>query len=41
MIEQLQYVLAWSLIKLLGILPRPIARALAAATARLLLWMLP
>jgi Kdo2-lipid IVA lauroyltransferase/acyltransferase len=41
MIEQLQYAVAWSLIKLLGILPRTVARSLAAAGARVLLWMLP
>lgn len=41
MIEQLQYAVAWSLIKLLGILPRAAARSLAASAAHVLLWMLP
>jgi Kdo2-lipid IVA lauroyltransferase/acyltransferase len=39
--EQWQYTVAWLLIKLLGILPRSAARALAAAGARVLFWMLP
>ncbi len=39
--ERLQYVVAWSAIKLLGILPRPLARALAATGARVLLRLLP
>jgi Kdo2-lipid IVA lauroyltransferase/acyltransferase len=39
--ERLQYAVAWSLIKLLGVVPRPVARALAAAGARILLRMLP
>jgi Kdo2-lipid IVA lauroyltransferase/acyltransferase len=41
MIEQLQYAVAWSLIKLLEILPRAVARSLAASAALVLLWMLP
>jgi KDO2-lipid IV(A) lauroyltransferase len=39
--EQLQYGLAWSVIKLLGVLPRPLARGLAATGARVLLALLP
>jgi KDO2-lipid IV(A) lauroyltransferase len=39
--EWLQYAVAWSLIKLLGVLPRAVARALAAAGARVLLLVLP
>jgi KDO2-lipid IV(A) lauroyltransferase len=41
MTEKLQYAVAWTLIKLLGVLPRPVARWLAASGARVLLWMLP
>jgi Kdo2-lipid IVA lauroyltransferase/acyltransferase len=41
MIEWLQYAVAWAFVKTLGVLPRPMARALAAATARLLLVLLP
>ena len=41
MIEWLQYAVAWAFVKTLGVLPRPAARALAAATARLLLVLLP
>lgn len=41
MMEWLQYALAWSLIKLLGVLPRSLARRLAAAGAHVLLWLLP
>ena len=41
MIEQLQYAVAWSLIKFLGILPRSMARSLAGGVAHVLLWMLP
>jgi KDO2-lipid IV(A) lauroyltransferase len=39
--ERLQYAVAWSLIKLLGTLPRSFARSLAGAGTRVLLWMLP
>jgi Kdo2-lipid IVA lauroyltransferase/acyltransferase len=39
--ERLQYAAAWSVIKLLGVLPRTMARWLAAGGARVLLWMLP
>src|SRR5271165_5169711 len=39
--EWLQYAAAWTLLKKLGILPRPIARSVAAAGARLLLLALP
>jgi KDO2-lipid IV(A) lauroyltransferase len=41
MIEWFEYAVAWSFLKLLGALPRPLARALAAWTARLLLLVLP
>jgi len=41
MIERLQYAVAWAFVKTLGVLPRPVARGLAARTARLLLWFLP
>jgi KDO2-lipid IV(A) lauroyltransferase len=41
MIEWLQYAVAWTLVKLLGALPRTMARRLAAAGTRLLLWMMP
>jgi Kdo2-lipid IVA lauroyltransferase/acyltransferase len=41
MTEKLQYAVAWTLIKLLGILPRPVARWFAASGAQVLLWMLP
>jgi len=41
MIERLQYAVAWAFVKTLGVLPRPVARGLAAGTARLLLWFLP
>ena len=41
MIERMQYAIAWALIKLLGVLPRALARSLAASGADLLLWMLP
>ncbi len=39
--ERLQYAVAWSLIKLLGILPRAMARTLAGGGANVLLWLLP
>jgi Kdo2-lipid IVA lauroyltransferase/acyltransferase len=39
--EWLQYAVAWTLLKKLGILPRPIARSFAATVARLLLLVLP
>jgi KDO2-lipid IV(A) lauroyltransferase len=39
--ERLQYAVAWSAIKLLGVLPRAAARALAAGGAGILLWTLP
>jgi Kdo2-lipid IVA lauroyltransferase/acyltransferase len=41
MTEKLQYAVVWTLIKLLGVLPRPVARWLAASGAQVLLWMLP
>lgn len=41
MTERLQYVVAWTFVKMLGVLPRPVARGLAAGTVRLLLLLLP
>jgi KDO2-lipid IV(A) lauroyltransferase len=41
MMERLQYGVAWTFVKLLGVLPRGIARALAALATRLLLVFLP
>ncbi len=41
MIEWIQYAVAWTLIKTLGVLPRGVARAVAAAGVRLLLLALP
>jgi len=39
--EWLQYAVAWTFVKTLGVLPRPFARGLAAGTTRLLLLLLP
>jgi Kdo2-lipid IVA lauroyltransferase/acyltransferase len=41
MIERLQYAVAWTFVKMLGALPRPISRKVGAAGARLLLILLP
>jgi KDO2-lipid IV(A) lauroyltransferase len=41
MMERLQYAVAWTFVKTLGALPRPLARGLAAGAARLLLLLLP
>ena len=41
MMEWLQYALAWTLVKVLAILPRTMARGVAAAGARLLLQLFP
>lgn len=41
MIEWLQYAVAWSFVKLLGAMPRTMARAVSAAGVRLLLLLLP
>src|ERR1700690_2693392 len=41
MMEWLQYAVAWTFVKTLGVLPRPISRGLAAAGARALLVLLP
>jgi Kdo2-lipid IVA lauroyltransferase/acyltransferase len=41
MIERLQYALAWTFIKILAGLPKPLARALAAGVAQVLLFFLP
>jgi KDO2-lipid IV(A) lauroyltransferase len=39
--EWLHYAVAWTFVKTLGVLPRPLARGLASAGARLLLLLLP
>jgi KDO2-lipid IV(A) lauroyltransferase len=41
MIERLQYAVAWAFVKTLGILPRALARSLAAVGARVLLFLRP
>lgn len=41
MTEWLQYAVAWTFVKTMGALPRPVARRLAAAGTRLLLCMMP
>ena len=41
MIEWLQFAVAWTFVKTLGVLPRPAARGIAAAGARLLLVLFP
>jgi len=41
MIDRIQYAVAWTLIKTLGVLPRGIARAMAAMGVRMLLFALP
>lgn len=41
MIEWLEYAVAWTLVKVLGALPRPLARPLSAAGARALLVLMP
>ncbi len=41
MIERMQYAVAWTFVKMLGALPRPVARGIAAAATRLLLLFLP
>ncbi len=41
MIDWLQYAVAWTFVKVLGVLPRPVARGLAAGSARVLLTLLP
>ena len=41
MMERLQYAVAWTFVKTLGALPRPLARGLAAAATRLLLFLMP
>lgn len=41
MIERLQYAVAWTFVKILGTLPRPVARGIAAGATRLLLLFLP
>ena len=39
--ERIQYAVAWAFVKMLGVLPRGVARWLAAGTVRLLLLLLP
>ena len=41
MTERLQYAVAWSFVKLLGVLPRSMARGLASGATKLLLSLLP
>lgn len=41
MMEWLQYAVAWTFVKVLGALPRPMARWLAAGATRLLLFFMP
>jgi Kdo2-lipid IVA lauroyltransferase/acyltransferase len=41
MIERLQYAVAWTFVKILGALPRPVARGVAAGVARTLLFLMP
>jgi KDO2-lipid IV(A) lauroyltransferase len=41
MMEKIQYAVAWVFVKTLGVLPRAVARGLAAGTARILLSLLP
>jgi Kdo2-lipid IVA lauroyltransferase/acyltransferase len=41
MIERIQYAVAWGVVKMLGVLPRPVARWLAGGSVRLLLLLLP
>src|SRR5580692_5061345 len=39
--ERIQYAVAWVFVKMLGVLPRAVSRALAAGAVRLLLLLLP
>ncbi len=39
--EWCEYLAAWAILKFLGLLPRPAARAVAAIVTRMLLWSLP
>ena len=39
--EWLQYAVAWTFVKTLGVLPRPLARSVAATATRMLLFLLP
>jgi KDO2-lipid IV(A) lauroyltransferase len=41
MIEKIQYAVAWAFLKMLGVLPRPVARWVAGGSVRLLLLLLP
>lgn len=41
MIDWLQYAVAWTFVKLLGVLPRPVARSAASVATRLLLALMP
>src|SRR5258708_32985942 len=41
MIARIQFAVAWAFVKMLGVLPRTVARGFAAGTIRLLLLLLP
>src|SRR6266404_5509765 len=41
MMEKIQFAVAWTFLKMLGVLPRPVARGLAAGIVRVLLMLLP
>jgi KDO2-lipid IV(A) lauroyltransferase len=41
MMQRLQYAVVWTFVKILGVLPRPLARAIAAGAARALLVLMP
>ena len=41
MIERLQYAVTWTFVKMLGALPRPMARSFAVAATRILLLLMP
>ena len=41
MMEWLQYAVAWTFVKTLAVLPRPLARSVAATATRMLLFLLP
>src|SRR5580700_9220107 len=41
MMERIHYAVAWTFMKMLGVLPRAVSRALAAGAVRLLLLLLP
>src|SRR6266850_621876 len=41
MMQRIQYAVAWAFVKMLGVLPRAVARGVSAWTVRLLLLLLP